>query len=493
MKVAVVCYRPSCEPCDWSGFYESAERYLLPDSQRSYYVVGKQPLDTGRCSVRASQVQSIELRANTASSGFEVLLDLENQLTDFDYVYCFTADCRFQRSVSAELLPQQPDQIVVVQHPQYVNIPCDRLPYERNAQSRAGMPIGAGHYYVTSLLFGGTTATVLGMAQTICEDLQADWRNGVAAIAAEESHLNRYITLHPYRLCHAGFCYPQGWDLGVPRVIEVADPPGGMAIRHLVSDSSEKSSGRPVTVEISGDLGSQLFQYAAGRVAAERNGCDLQLDTRYFDCLGEHRYGLGHFNIHAQIATTHTLPRRGKWHVRGTWHSERYFADVAAVLRQELTWAQPATGRCEKLLKQITSQPSVAIQVDAGLPVRYYDRAIDYIRRTTGSYLRAVVFCNDLRWAQQNIVAGAGTVYVQSNARWAAHDDLRLMAACDHQVVARSSLGWWSAWLNINPHKRIVVPSEVAAAPGQEQDDWITAGWHCLDISQPATILARAA
>jgi len=60
-----------------------------------------------------------------------------------------------------------------------------------------------------------------------------------------------------------------------------------------------------IIARIHGGLGNQMFQYAAGRSLAHRHNTSLKLDTRELvDSIGYHIYGLRHFNIQEDIATT---------------------------------------------------------------------------------------------------------------------------------------------------------------------------------------------
>jgi len=108
---------------------------------------------------------------------------------DFDYVFMCDADMRFDGKVGREVLG---DGITATQHPGYVGMPPDALPYERREASAAYMRPGAGDRYYAGGFIGGRRDAFLRMARAIALAVDADESAGVVAQWHDESQLNRY-------------------------------------------------------------------------------------------------------------------------------------------------------------------------------------------------------------------------------------------------------------------------------------------------------------
>ncbi|NHC45130.1 alpha-1,2-fucosyltransferase [Motilibacter aurantiacus] len=260
-----------------------------------------------------------------------------------------------------------------------------------------------------------------------------------------------------------------------------------------------------IATRLVGGLGNQMFQYAAGFRLARHHGVPLRVDTSWFssqEAQGSdtpRTYALGCFALTARPDRLAAL-RHSRWGRRaglgrrvlretsfafdpsvldapdevlldGYWQSERYFADVAGPLRRELTFASPPTGRNAQLLAEIRSRPAVSVHVRRGDYVSspatndyhgtcspaYYAAALEHVTAAVGD-AHYYVFSDDPPWCKENLDLGVPTTYLDHNPPERGFEDLRLMAACRHHVLANSSFSWWGAWLEDEPSHVVVAP-----------------------------------
>lgn len=283
-----------------------------------------------------------------------------------------------------------------------------------------------------------------------------------------------------------------------------------------------------VIVRLEGGLGNQLFQYAAARSLALATGRDLLLDTSAYRADRLRSYQLDRFAIAARPLRRSDipffrlrrsrlgaiLPRRARmeivreafparvpiWpeapvegagtpYLIGYWQSERYFAAIADTIRREVRVNAAPEGRNARVLDEIAAGDAVAIHVRRGdyvsnpaatayhglCGLEYYEAAI---RRLAGSVPRphCFVFSDDLDWVRTNLDTGHPTTFVGHNTDtpW---EDLRLMAACRHFIVANSSFSWWGAWLGEWPGKQVIAPARWFRADHGGEGEIVPAEW----------------
>lgn len=293
-----------------------------------------------------------------------------------------------------------------------------------------------------------------------------------------------------------------------------------------------------IIVKLMGGLGNQMFQYAAGRRLAQRYNAELKLDLSHLggnqDGITPRSFDLKHLNITAAIAspremaemcrpvpsrieylwlwlrqsvglkkTRPYLLREGQFHfdpellhapdnvyMEGYWQSERYFADISSIIRREFACKAPLAGANLELAEMITGCNSVSIHVRRGdyvtskaaseyhgvCSLDYYRSCIDELAQAVPG-LRLFVFSDEPGWAREQLKTGFPTTVVSHNGPEGAHEDLRLMSLCRHNINANSSFSWWGSWLNVNPEKMVFAPKLWFRDANRDTSDLIPQGW----------------
>jgi hypothetical protein len=292
-----------------------------------------------------------------------------------------------------------------------------------------------------------------------------------------------------------------------------------------------------VIVKLIGGLGNQLFQYALGRRIAKTHGAQLKLDISSFATYKlHHGYALGAFDVKADIAAPEeverligrpTLIRKmlrkvlgpGPRHIvephahfagnilsapddcylEGYWQSEKYFSGIRSELIEELRPKHPLEGRNAEYAALISGVNSASLHVRRGdfatdpntnkvhgtCGLDYYASAIDRIRQEHGTP-HLFVFADDMAWARETLHPDCPLTFVDHNGAAGAHEDLRLMALCRHNIIANSTFSWWGAWMNGNPEKTVICPRRWLADPSVIPDyeeflaDLIPGSWVAL-------------
>lgn len=282
---------------------------------------------------------------------------------------------------------------------------------------------------------------------------------------------------------------------------------------------------------ITSGLGNQLFQYAAARHLALKNRARLYLDLSYF--IQEYatdtprKFKLNHFSVPLHLLqdspllyvskATKLLPNRSlpplfrflkepHFHfdptvpqtraacitLDGFWQSERYFAESAAIIRQELTLQtipSPEFERYEQQIKAAAAPISVHVrrgdyvhhpefsQTFGFLGLDYYQRALAHLHQQVANP-QFYVFSDEPDWVHENLDLPETAVFVRNTGPNADVADLVLMSRCQHHIIANSSFSWWGAWLNPNPAKQVIAPARwYKNQPTWDTKDLVPSTW----------------
>jgi Glycosyl transferase family 11 len=289
-----------------------------------------------------------------------------------------------------------------------------------------------------------------------------------------------------------------------------------------------------IIVEVTGGLGNQMFQYALGKSVSTKLNVPLQLDVSGFE-----RYELHNgfeleriFCIKTDYATNESVRKIMGWqsmpevrrflsrksmaqfrskrlivepyneycekintvtqnvYLSGYWQSEKYFKSIEKLIRNDFSFKIPMDAENLRISSEILSTNSVALHFRRGDYVsnpqtatvhgvcepEYYRAAIRYIEeRVVNPYF--FIFSDDIEWVRSNFKIAHPHQYIENNKVDRSFNDLRLMALCQHNIIANSSFSWWGAWLNANNVKIVVAPdrwyTHSRPAEGHIPEAWI--------------------
>jgi len=300
---------------------------------------------------------------------------------------------------------------------------------------------------------------------------------------------------------------------------------------------AEKFTTTMIVVRLTGGLGNQMFQYAAARRLAHVTGQQLKLDCHWFSWQSPEKtprnYELGVFDLKVEVATAaesrrlrgldtsrwpkvlrhlldvagHKAPAsyvkelkfkfepnirylNGDTYLDGYWQSEKYFIDAEQIIRSDFRMKTEPQGKNANVLAEIRSCESVSIHFRRGdyvtnlqnaarhgiLPLGYYQDALDILRRQIHQP-HLFVFSDDLQWVKKNLKTDLPLLFVEGNGPDKSAEDLRLMSACRHHIIANSSFSWWGAWLGSNADKIVLTPQAWFFDQQQDTSDLIPSEW----------------
>jgi hypothetical protein len=290
-----------------------------------------------------------------------------------------------------------------------------------------------------------------------------------------------------------------------------------------------------LVVNLIGGLGNQLFQYACGWSLAQSSGRQLVLDAGGFEQYRLRPFLLDRLAIRAPRASDEDLRgwglQAGRWArirrrflgtriaavreqglpwqalalpagqdvwINGYWQTERYFASQAPSLRQQFKVRAQADAANARLLRQIkqagakaaavhvrrgdyVSSP-MAAYVHGSVGLAYYAEALRRLRaKVKGAKL--FVFSDEPAWARAKMPFLGRATFVSANPPEAPEQDLRLMSACRHFVLANSSFSWWGAWLGEGAGSQILAPPRWFHDKSKDARDLVPERWQRVHLS----------
>lgn len=176
----------------------------------------------------------------------------------------------------------------------------------------------------------------------------------------------------------------------------------------------------------------------------------------------------------------------------GCWHNQAYFREIRGQLQEDFTLKSPPSPQDEHLIQNMREENSVSMHVRRGDKVghkiykatslEFCLQAMDLLRGQMKEP-RFFVFSDDAAWTLHHLGHLPNVTLVQHHAQTAPHEDLRLMRACRHQIIASSSFSWWGAWLEDRAERIVISPpaSHWVQGEGYDTREILPSHWQIID------------
>ena len=255
-----------------------------------------------------------------------------------------------------------------------------------------------------------------------------------------------------------------------------------------------------------GQLGNQMFQYAATKSIASYHGVPFiipnhdevvvdilgnRLRIELFDCFKLNPMNVGlvsgsdikeeGFEVNRKFFG---LDRRYNFNLVGFFQSEKYFKHIEKELREDFTWRDDVRNLCQGLIDSVGGK-AISLHIRRTdhlvkptyhpvLPLSYYEEALSKFP----SDIPVLVFSDDPAWChEQELFAGDRFLISDSGDNIT---DMCLMSMCQYQIMANSTYSWWGAWLSNS--ENVIAPKLWFGPDGQDPKDIYVDRWRYLDV-----------
>jgi len=252
-----------------------------------------------------------------------------------------------------------------------------------------------------------------------------------------------------------------------------------------------------------GRLGNQMFQYAALRGIACKNGYDYCLpprsvvSTRDFNCANSDITIFECFklpdapklvtNFSKLVESTFSLDQN-IWNncpdnisLYGYFQTQKYFQHIENELREAFTFVDEIRKPTEEAFTlSFGSSQVISLHIRRGdylgtshHPVQnleYYSDGLSYMPND----IPVMIFSDDIDWCKgQKLFKEDRFIFSEQNGTGI---DLCLQSLCSYHIIANSSFSWWGAWLAKS--KNVIAPKNWFGPPlKHDTKDLFLDGW----------------
>ena len=232
-----------------------------------------------------------------------------------------------------------------------------------------------------------------------------------------------------------------------------------------------------------GQLGNQMFQFAAIKGIAQNRGYDTCIPKHN----QKHHDGIGNiltieldnvFDIECQRSTIgsdilteqrfdfdETLFNNCPDNVSlyGFFQTEKYFKHIEDTIRRDFIFKKRIRDECKEIVEEVFDQDPIALHIRRGDFLinsgNHHNLSLDWYEKALKKFdpdREVIIFSDDIFWASaQELFKPDRFIISDGNS---SYHDLFMMTQCSDFIIANSTFSWWGAWLANTG--RVIAPSK---------------------------------
>ncbi len=248
-----------------------------------------------------------------------------------------------------------------------------------------------------------------------------------------------------------------------------------------------------------GQLGNQMFKFAALRGIAYSNNQDYKIPPsylllnnktlfkiarklkiidnkshinhllfKYFKMVSVRKNNIGYANFKNTLIEDSFEYDEKFFHLKnenidinGYFQSYRYFEPIENEIKLDFQFKDAINTKSKKIRKKFEDPISIHIRRGdfitnpnhSPLDMNYYDNCIEIV----GKEKEYLVFSDDTDWCKRESLFMNKNFYFASDFTNGSESlDLNLLSLCNSHIIANSSFSWWGAWLS--SQERVIAP-----------------------------------
>lgn len=198
-------------------WYNSCEKYLLPNIEKKYYVFTDGELSDTPSNINVYHQEHLSWPYITLLR-FETILKVREELSQSDWILFLDADMLVVDEVKEEDIFTD-KKYIGVHHPcHYLRMPPhDKFPgaFETNSKSLACITDSDDtSIYFQGCLWGGKTPHVIEMIEELKSRIEIDLSDDIIAVWHDESQMNKFFSerLSDVHILNPSFAYPEDYS-----------------------------------------------------------------------------------------------------------------------------------------------------------------------------------------------------------------------------------------------------------------------------------------